>query len=76
MPRRRVAARGRAHGLERTLAVGIAGSHDRDVWRRAEAALDRETVDGIILKLMSIDDKLEQLVDELLEDDGQEETDS
>ena len=38
--------------------------------------LDGETLDGIIRKLMSIDDKLERLIDELLEDDGQEEMDT
>ena len=46
------------------------------MWRRREDVLDRATVDGIIRKLMSIDDKLVRLVDELLEDDGQEETDA
>ena len=37
--------------------------------------LDRETLDGIIWMLMSINARLERLVDELLEDDGKEETD-
>jgi hypothetical protein len=41
-----------------------------------EPVLDRETLDGIIHKLMSIDTKLERLVDELLEDDGEEEADA
>ena len=30
--------------------------------RRSEPALDRETVDGIIMKLMDIDEKLKLLV--------------
>jgi hypothetical protein len=46
------------------------------VWRRPEPALDRETVDGIIQKLMSIDAKVERLIDALLEDDGEEEVDT
>ena len=46
------------------------------VLRRAEPVLDRETVDGIIHKLMSIDDKLQRLVEGLLEDDGEEEADT
>jgi hypothetical protein len=45
------------------------------VWRRHEPVLDRETLDGIIRMLMSINARLERLVDELLEDDGEEETD-
>jgi hypothetical protein len=31
-------------------------------WRRPEPALDRETVDGIIRKLMEIDTKLEEIL--------------
>jgi hypothetical protein len=46
------------------------------VWRRPEPALDNETVDGIIRKLMAMDEKLGRLVRELLEDDGQEEEDA
>lgn len=46
------------------------------MWRCADPLLDPETVNGIITKLMSIDAKLVRLVDELLEDDGQEETDA
>jgi hypothetical protein len=46
------------------------------VWRRREPVLDRETLAGMILKLMSIDDKLVRLVDALLEDDGEEEVDT
>jgi hypothetical protein len=46
------------------------------VWRRRETVLDRETLDGIIHKLMSIDEKLERLVNGLLEDDGEEEADA
>jgi hypothetical protein len=45
------------------------------VWRRHEPVLDRETLDGIIRMLMSINARLERVVDELLEDDGEEETD-
>lgn len=32
------------------------------LWRRPEPVLDRETVDGIILKLMDMDEKLELIV--------------
>jgi hypothetical protein len=47
------------------------------VWRRPEPVLDRETVTGIIQKLMSIDEKVDRLIDELLEnDDGEEGTDT
>jgi hypothetical protein len=46
------------------------------VWRRQEPVLDRETLDGIIRKLTSIDAKLVRLVHELLEDDGEEEADA
>jgi len=45
------------------------------VWRRHDPVLDRETLDGIIWMLMSINARLDRLVDELLEDDGEEETD-
>jgi len=42
-------------------------------WRKpTEDVLDRETVDGIIRMLMSIDGKVERLVDGLLEDDDEE----
>jgi hypothetical protein len=34
------------------------------VWRRAEPALDRETVDGIIRMLMEINAKLDLLLSE------------
>ena len=46
------------------------------MWRRPEPPLDRETVDGIIRLLMSIDADVDRLVRELLEDDGQEEDDA
>jgi hypothetical protein len=46
------------------------------VWRGPDPALDRETVDGIIRKLKSMDEKLVRLVRELLEDDGETEADS
>jgi hypothetical protein len=44
------------------------------VFRRAGPVLDRETVDGIIRKLMSIDQKLILVLQHLEEedDDGQE----
>jgi hypothetical protein len=42
------------------------------VWRRPEPPLDRETVDGIIRMLMSIDAKLDRLLDAIEEDDGTE----
>jgi hypothetical protein len=39
--------------------------------------LDEELVNGLVSKLMSIDDKVQRLVDGLLEDDdGEEEMDS
>jgi hypothetical protein len=40
-------------------------------WRR-EPALDRETVDGIIRKLMDIDAKLERVLRHLEEDDDED----
>jgi hypothetical protein len=46
-----------------------------DVWRRApESPLDRETVDGIIRKLVDIDEKLAWIVGRLSgeEDDAEE----
>jgi hypothetical protein len=46
------------------------------VWHRPEPVLDRETVNGIIQKLMSIDEHVRQLVEELLGDDGEAETDT
>jgi hypothetical protein len=45
------------------------------VWRRKESPLDRETVDGIIRKLMEIDAKLDRLL-EYQEDDDAEEDES
>ena len=46
------------------------------MWRRSESALDRETVDGIILKLMDIDAKLARVLVALEVDDEEEEDDS
>jgi hypothetical protein len=45
------------------------------VWRRPEPVLDRETLDGIIRKLMEIDAKLNRIlrrldIDEEEEDDA------
>jgi hypothetical protein len=42
------------------------------VWPRQDTVLDRETVNGIIQKLMSIDENVERLVRELLGGDGEE----
>jgi hypothetical protein len=43
------------------------------VWRRPEPVLDRETVNGIIRKLMSIDENVLRIVDELIGgEDGEE----
>jgi hypothetical protein len=42
------------------------------VWRRREPPLDRETVDGIIRKLMDIDEKLNRVLAHLEENDGEE----
>ena len=53
-----------------------AEDHPR-VWRRPEPALDRETVDGIIRKLMAIDTKLDQIRETLeIDDEEEEEEDS
>ena len=46
------------------------------MWRRPEAPLDRETVDGIIRKLMASDEKLQLVLVALEIDDGEEEDDS
>jgi hypothetical protein len=47
------------------------------VWRRPEPPLDRETVDGIIRKLMDIDEKLTWVVAKLRgEEDNAEENDA
>jgi hypothetical protein len=46
------------------------------VLRRPEPALDRETVDGIIRKLMDIDAKLGRVLIALEVDDEEEENDS
>jgi hypothetical protein len=43
------------------------------VWRRPQPVLDRETVNGIIQKLMSIDAGVKELIEELIGDDGEEE---
>jgi uncharacterized protein YxjI len=43
------------------------------VWRRDEPPLDRDTVDGIIRKLMEIDQKLNRILEELNIDDEEEE---
>ena len=46
------------------------------MWRRPEPVLDRETVDGIIRKLMVIDVKLEVIIEHFgLSDDHEEEDD-
>jgi hypothetical protein len=46
-------------------------------WRRPEPVLDRETVDGIIRKLMEIDTKLDEILDHLgLVDDEEEDDDA
>jgi hypothetical protein len=45
--------------------------------RRPEPALDSETVDGIIRKLMEIDDKLNRILVEMeIDDEGEEEEDA
>jgi hypothetical protein len=47
------------------------------VWlRRPEPALDRETVDGIIRKLMEIDTKLERILEELEIDEEEDDDDA
>jgi uncharacterized protein YxjI len=43
------------------------------VWRRDEPPLDRDTVDGIMRKLMEIDQKLNRILEELNIDDEEEE---
>jgi hypothetical protein len=59
-------------GLFEHLAVGPSGGHASVVWRPREPALDRETVDGIIRMLMTIDAKLDRLLGEEEEDDAAE----
>jgi hypothetical protein len=46
------------------------------VWRRPEPVLDTATVDGIILKLMDIDEKLKLVLVALEVGDEEEEDDS
>ena len=48
------------------------------MWRRQEPALDWAAVDGIIRKLMDIDEKLKRIIRalDLEEDDGEEEMDA
>jgi len=46
------------------------------VWKRPEPVLDRETVDGIIGKLMEIDEKLRRVLIALEVDDEEEEDDA
>jgi hypothetical protein len=43
------------------------------VWRRDEPPLDRDTVDGIIRKLMEIDQKRNRILEELNIDDEEDE---
>jgi hypothetical protein len=47
-------------------------------WPRAEPVLDRETVDGVIRKLIAIDRKVDMVVEapEVEDDGGEEEMDS
>ena len=44
--------------------------------RRPEPALDRETVDGIIRKLMEIDTKLERILEALEIDEDEDDDDA
>jgi hypothetical protein len=46
------------------------------VWRRSEQVLDKETLDGIIRKLMDIDAKLTRLLGDDEEDGDAEENGS
>jgi hypothetical protein len=46
------------------------------MWRRRRQPLDRETVDGIIRKLMAIDAKLVRILERLDIGDEEEEDDS
>jgi hypothetical protein len=51
--------------------------HHRPVWRRREPVLDRETLDGIIRKLMEMDTKLDEILVPLsLIDDEQDDDDA
>lgn len=43
------------------------------MWRSRDPVLDRETVDGIIRKLMEMDDKLNRILKELDAEDEEEE---
>jgi hypothetical protein len=80
MPRRAGFRAGSGRRAGRGLTGRLVGvrrrRHDASAWRTPAPVRDRETLDGIIRKLMSIDDKLVRLVDELLEDDGEEEVDA
>jgi hypothetical protein len=42
------------------------------VWRRREPPLDRATVNGIILKLMQIDEKLDRIIELVGGEDAEE----
>jgi hypothetical protein len=46
------------------------------VWPRSEPVLDARTLDGIIRKLMSIDAKVDVLIEELIGRDGEAEEDA
>jgi hypothetical protein len=46
------------------------------VWRRSDPVLDRQAVDGIIWKLMSIDTKLDRIAERLEITDEEEEDDA
>lgn len=53
----------------------VSAVHDGVVWRRPDPPLDRETVDGIIWKLMEIDEKLRRVLIALEVEDAEEEED-
>jgi hypothetical protein len=64
----------RGLGHFRHLGARLSRRHDLEVWRRAEQPLDRETVDGIIRMLMEINAKLDLLLAEDDDGDGEDES--
>lgn len=63
-------------GLNGHLSANTPGRHDDRVWRKPEPVLDRETLDGMIRKLMSIEAKVDYLIEELIGPGGEEEADT
>ena len=65
--------------LDGHLARSVLSPHHREVWRRRpepEPALDRQTADDLIRKIMDCDDKVERVLEILEGEDEEEETDT